>query len=450
MDSCEFVVIGAGFAGLSAARALQHARREVIVLEARERVGGRVLTEEIDGGAWLDLGGQWIGPGQDAIRALAEETKVETFPTYVNGKNLLCLGERLRRYEGTIPRLAPFALMNLGWVMWRLDAMAKNVRLEAPWESPRARELDSMTLATWLDHNMSSRAARRLLEVGLDTVFAATPAEYSLLHALFYVRSGGGLERLISCKDGAQETRFVGGAQTVANRVAGALGAVVRLRSPVRRIAQDADRVIVSGDGFGIEARRAVVAVPPALAARIEYSPPLPGFRDQLTQRMPMGSVIKCQAVYDEPFWRAEGLSGQVVSDRGPVHVTFDNSPPAGKPGILLGFIEASDARELGRASERDRRDAVIACFSRYFGDKAKAPRYYRDKAWADDEWSRGCYAAVMPPGAWTSFGLALRAPVGRVHWAGTETSEVWNGYIDGAVRSGNRAAEEAMGVNAA
>jgi len=201
--------------------------------------------------------------------------------------------------------------------------------------------------------------------------------------------------------------------------------------------------VVARADG-GVEvsARRAVVAIPPTLAGRIAYDPPLPGLRDQLTQRMPQGAVIKCHAVYPEPFWRADGLTGQAGSDAGPAKVIFDNSPPAGRPGVLLAFLEGAFARELGTWAPEDRRAAVLATLVRMFGRRAGAPEAYLEQAWAEEEYTRGCYGAYLPPGVWTSFGRALRPPVGPLHWAGAEYATVWNGYMDGAVRSGHAAAE--------
>jgi monoamine oxidase len=235
----------------------------------------------------------------------------------------------------------------------------------------------------------------------------------------------------------------VGGAQPISAAAARALGRRVVLRSPVRRIVQERRRVRVESDRLAVQARRVIVALPPTLAGRIEYRPGLPALRDQLTQRVPMGSVIKIHAVYDAPFWRDEGLTGQATSDTGPVKITFDNSPPDGSPGVLLGFIEGQEARAWGRRPAGERRQAVLGSFARYFGPRASSPRDYVEMNWGEERWSRGCYVGYTPPGVLLDFGSALREPVGRVHWAGTETATVWNGYMDGAVQSGQRAAAE-------
>jgi monoamine oxidase len=266
------------------------------------------------------------------------------------------------------------------------------------------------------------------------------PAEVSLLHVLFYAAAAGGWDDLLDTEGGAQQDRLAGGTQQLSIRIAEELGDRVRLSAPVRAVRIDGDGV-VAGE---VRARRVIVAVPPALAARIEYDPPLPGVRDQLTQRMPMGSVIKCMAVYEEPFWREDGLSGQAVSLPGPAQVVFDNTPPSGSPG-LIGFLEARDARKLAGLPAGERREAVLRGFQRLFGRRAAHPLLYVEKDWSSEVYSRGCYAGVLGPGAWTGYGRALREPVGRIHWAGTETATRWMGYLDGAIESGKRAAAEVM-----
>jgi monoamine oxidase len=239
---------------------------------------------------------------------------------------------------------------------------------------------------------------------------------------------------------GAQESRFRGGAQTISNRVAEALRERVILNTAVHTIAQADSRVYVESDTLRVSAQRAIIAIPPTLAARLRYRPKLPGFRDQLTQRMPMGHTIKIHCIYETPFWREDGLSGQVASDTGPMRITFDNSPESGTPGVLLGFIDAIDGSLWGRKSVEERKAATIECLVRYFGERVRLPIEYVEQDLAEEEYSRGCYAAYMPTGGWTTFGEALREPIGRLHWAGTETATVWNGYMDGAISSGERA----------
>lgn len=441
----DVIVVGAGVAGLVAARELVRAGRAVLVLEARDRVGGRLLSHEIAPNLWIDLGGQWLGPTQERAYALARELSVELFPTYHEGDSLLYQAGRLRRYKGVVPNIGLLALLDFGRSLARLDQMAQEVPLDAPWKAPRAREWDSLTFATWIEGFTRTAIGRWGLSLFAEAVFAAEPCEFSLLHALFYIRSGGGVERLSGIRGGAQQDRFVLGAQSLAKRLADELGERVLLNRPVTLIQHDSAGVAVHAGGQVYRAKAAIVAIPPTLTGRIQYDPPMPPARDQLTQRLPNGSVIKCFAVYPTPFWREQGLNGFVTSDTGPVHLVFDNSPPDGSVGILLGFMEGADARRMSMVPSAERRQAALACFARYFGERAANPELYLDHDWSAEVWTRGCYGAHFPPGAWTQFGHALRSPVGRIHWAGTETATRWMGYIDGAIESGQRAAQEVL-----
>ncbi len=441
----DAVVVGAGLAGLTAARELRRAGRSVQVLEARDRVGGRLLNEPIGDGKVVEVGGQWLGPTQYRMAALARSVGVDTFPTHTHGDTLAEFGGRLINFRGSIPPLSPHILLDFGRAQRKLEAMARQVPLEAPWEAPHAREWDSQTFSSWVEHVTFTDGARRIFEVFVEGVWSAQGEDLSLLHVLTYVHSAGGVDALIDTGGGAQQDRFVGGSQRVAERLAEDLGDVVTLGAPVRRIEHGLDHVVVESDGASVRAARVIVAIPPTLTGRIVYDPPLPGRRDQLTQRMPQGTVIKCMALYEKPFWRERGLSGEATSDVGPVKVAYDNSPPDGRPGVLLGFLEGRVGRELGRATEAERRAAVVECFTRFFGPDAAEPYRYIERSWAEEEWTRGCYGCYFGPGGWTSYGSALRQPIGPIHWAGSETATVWLGYMDGAVQSGERAAREVL-----
>ncbi|HEX5929179.1 MAG TPA: FAD-dependent oxidoreductase [Solirubrobacterales bacterium] len=461
----DVAVVGAGLAGLVAARRIAAAGARPLVVEARDRVGGRLLNEEIGDGKVVEVGGQWIGPTQERIAALAAELGVGTFPTHDEGRHLIEMEGRLASYEGRITdaRLSlvrdlaravpPAAMADLEQARARLDRMARQVPLEEPWMAPHAAKWDGQTFATWVRRNTRTAAARSLFELATEAVWAAEPADVSLLHVLFYTRSGSGFNSLVGTGGGAQQDRFHGGSQRLALRMAAELGAErLRLGAPVRRIEHGEGGVVLSADGpdgalggLTVRARRAIVAVPPTLAGRIAYDPPLPARRDQLTQRMPQGTVIKTMAIYERPFWREEGLSGQATSDAGPARVVFDNSPPEGSPGVLLGFLEGRLARQWGARSAGARREAVLAGHARLFGERAARPQRFVERVWAEEEWTRGCYGCLMTTGGWTEYGRALRAPIGPLHWAGAETATVWNGYMDGAVRSGERAAEEVL-----
>ncbi|HSI81669.1 MAG TPA: flavin monoamine oxidase family protein [Solirubrobacterales bacterium] len=442
---CDVAVVGAGLAGLTAASELGARGLDVRVLEARDRVGGRSLNHRVGAAPdqVVELGGQWVGPGQREVLALAAELGLETFPTHTAGENVLEDHRgRVSRYRGTIPRLNPVALADISQAEARLGRLIRRVSAAAPWTAHGAERLDSQTFATWIRRTARTRLARETLALACRAVFAAEPEELSLLHVLFYSASADGWDSLLDTRGGAQQDRIVGGSQLLATRLAERLDGRIELGRPVRSIHSLDDGVLVEG----LAARRAIVAVPPALAGRIEYDPPLPSDRDQLTQRIGMGSVVKCMAIYDRPFWRADGLSGQGLSLRGPVQVTFDNSPPSGTPGVLLGFLEAGNARRLRGLPPSGRRRLVLETFGRLFGHRAATPVDYVERDWSAERWSRGCYAGILGPGVWTGYGLALRRPSGRLHWAGTETASRWMGYFDGAIGSGRRAAREAAG----
>ena len=440
----DVAIVGAGIAGLIAARDLVAAGKDVVVLEARDRVGGRVLNHQLSDGTVVELGGQWICPTQLRMAKLTAELGLETFPTYNTGEHLLHVGGRQVRYR-TRPRLGAIALADIAQAQTRFDRLAARVPLEVPWASDRADELDGQTFETWIRRNARTATGREMLRLYAEGVYAAEATDFSLLHALFYTHSGGGVDAIAGTRGGAQQDRFVGGSQLVPIRLAERLGDRVRLGAPVRRIEQHETGIDVIAEEAQVSAGRVVVAVPPTLAGRLVYDPPLPGARDQLTQRVPAGSVIKCHAVYDSPFWRDDGLTGQATGDRGPVKVVFDNSPQGGTPGVLLAFLEGAAARRLSRVDPAERRAAVVGSLVGFFGPRAAAPIEYAELDWSEEEWTRGCYGAHFPPGVWTQFGPELRAPVGRIHWAGAETATVWSGYMDGAVQSGERAAAEVI-----
>lgn len=440
--SVPVIVVGAGFAGLTAARELVRRGIECLVVEARDRVGGRSLSQRL-GRDTIDLGGQWLGPTQRRLKALADELGVATFPQHHAGKKILSWQGRTATYDGDLPPMPLHAKLDLLWSSTRWEKFCKQLPADRPWTAARAHEWDGQTLESWKQRHLRTKFGRLFLDIVTRAVFTSEPRDISFLCFLSYLQWGGGLDSLINIAGGAQESRFVGGVQPMAQKLAEQLAPRVILAAPVRSIQQHADGVTVDTDQGRFHALRAIVAVPPMLAGRIDYQPALPALRDQLTARMPMGSVIKYVAAYERPFWREAGYSGEAFSDTGPTVTTFDDTSHDGAQPALVTFSDGAVSVEWGQRTADERRRAVLAELVRFFGPQAAHPVDFVEKNWNDDPWSRGCYVGVTGPGVLTTFGEALRAPCGRIHWAGTETATEWMGYFEGALQSGQRAAAE-------
>jgi monoamine oxidase len=451
----DVVVVGAGLAGLTAARELRRGGRSVLVLEAARRAGGRVWSHPIGGGEVSERGGTFVGPTQDHMINLAKAYDVETFPTYNEGNNVAYIeGDRVEWSDtgptGTAPP-DPAILPELAAAVALLDEMSKEVPVDAPWQAAKALEYDGQTLETWIRDNSATPRFRNLVPLATRPIFGTEPRDLSLLFVLFYIAASGDethagtFERNFNTRDGAQMFRFVGSTGAVVDRMARELGRRLLLRQPVRRIVQGSRGVRVETDKLTVRAKRVVVAVPPALAARIEYRPGLPFQRDQLTQRMGQGTLTKVSARYETPFWRDAGYTGTALSSDGFVSATFDGSPPDGGPGVVFGFVGGDRAREYERLSKAERRSRILAEFAQFWGSEAESPQDYWDTRWPAQRWNRGGPVGIHGPGSLVANGPALREPVGRIHWASTETSTYWNGYMDGAVRSGERAASEVL-----
>ena len=442
-EDVDVVVVGAGLAGLCAARELVRGGCSVRVLEARDRVGGRTQSEVIRG-ATFDLGGQWIGPGQRRMAALCQEFGIETFPTWHTGTKVLeCMGRR-STFKGAIPSLSVPHLLEAQVGLMRLDRIVRKIPLQAPHALPESREWDDTTVESWRREQLIARATREVFDVAVRTVFGAEPSELSLLWFLYYLQTGGGLSAHVDIAKGAQQDRFVRGAQSVSLALARALEGRVMLSAPVRAIAQDDDGVWVEHARGVTSARYAVMAVPPSMLTRMEWAPALPGTVDQVLQRMPMGATVKVLAFYERAFWRERGLSGEVVATRGPISAVFDNSSADGRVPCLVSFVVGRDARGWSSRPAVERRQEVLAQLARCVGDEALRPVEMVEKDWSEEPWTRGCPVGNAVPGTWMQH-AALRDPVGRVHLAGTETATAWTGYMEGAVESGERAAREVL-----
>ena len=441
----KVVVIGAGIAGLATGRALAGMGAEITVVEAADRVGGRTLAESLGRGVF-DLGGQWIGPQQRRMTRLAEELGLATFPTYDVGRKVLDVEGRMSTYDGAIPSLSPVKLAVLQATIWRIDRLAARAYARDPWNAPDARSSDSRTLASWMSSTVPSRTVRDVMTAAIRVIFGAEPRELSLLFALWYIGQGGGILRLVEIRDAAQATRFVDGAHSVSLRLAEQLGERVLTGAPARAVAWGPDGVrVIAGEREHV-ADTLVVTAPSTLAARIEFLPALPLAREAMMARFPMGATIKFHALYERAFWRDAGFSGELVCTCGPVSVVFDNTSHDGRQPALTGFCVGEAARDMSDRPDAQKQQAFEDVLARGFGEQARAYTHFRIKDWSREPWIRGCPTGTMPPGVLGTVGPALRAPVGPLHWAGTETALEWTGYMEGALESAERVVGEIAG----
>jgi monoamine oxidase len=392
------------------------------------------------------MGACFIGPHHDRMHALAKEMGVATFKTFVDGDNVLATGGKVRRYRGDIPRISPLALLSAGQAIARMNAMAKKVPVDAPWDAPRAADWDARSVRAWLHAaHVPTRLARDLIEATVRACFATDPSEVSLLNWLFLVRSAGGIEALMNIAGGYQDAQFEGGVGRIPDAMAADLGRAVVLGAPVTRVVSTADRVVVAGAGPTVSARRVVLALPRALAAGIRFDPVLPADHALLIHQMPAGTELKMVALYDRPFWRDDGVSGATVATDDEIEVTLDTCQPDHTQGVVAGYAAGPRARALAALGATERRAVFVRTLTRRLGPAAASPVEVMEQNWAEEEWTRGCSMGHFPTGVLTQYGRLLREPVGRLHWAGTETATTSYGGMDGAVRSGERVCDEIL-----
>jgi len=443
VDVC---VLGAGYAGLTAARRLTQHGQSVVVLEARDRVGGRIWTTPLADGTPVDRGGAWLAPYHDRIYALAAEVGVSSYKTWMNGAHLLVDGDRIRRYTGLIPKISPLAVLTIARAQWKLDRIAKQVPLDAPWTAPNAGALDAESVESYIARcGITKGIGRDLFEMAVRGLMTGDLNDVSFLHLLFLAHAHGSINNLFSIEKGGQDSLVDGGAGSIARRVADELGDAVRLNSPVRTVTQRADHVLVEAGVLTVSARHVVSTIPPELALEIAFEPALPDDRVALYRGSIGGPESKTLVVYEEPFWRVAGFSGQTSEPGSVSETTIDSSPAAGKPGVIASFTFGPVAARVQKLDPGERRKAVLNALAARLGRRALEPVAFVETAWSEEQWTRGCSMAHLRPGILTRFGRLIREPFGRVHWAGTETSTISHGAIDGAVRSGERAATEIL-----
>lgn len=437
------VVIGGGLSGLMAGRELKKRGLDsFLVLEARDRVGGRTLNMPIGAGHIVEVGGEWIGPGQNAIAALIDELGIGAFDQYYDGDTTYDIEGLISR--GFLPDVSLSEAADFSKVAWKLDRLCKKMPVGEPWRMDDAAALDQTTLGTWLREHAATSFTLSVFRLISRAVWSGYPERISLLWVLHYLRSAGGLLPVILNDGGAQDQRIDGGSQVISERMAAELGERVLLGRPVLRIEDRAPgrmRVVTTRETF--TADRVIVAMAPADTARIEFAPALPKPRQDLVtgwSRLPRLPLVKAAVLYERPFWRADGLNGAMQSDRSPIQLVFDNSPEDGSMGVLSCFLSVVECPHL--ADRKAREEGLKEELSRYFGSASRDAIGYVEKDWAADPWSTGCITPLTP-GVLTAGGEHLRKPSGRIFWAGTESAKHWCGYMDGAISAGARAATE-------
>jgi monoamine oxidase len=440
----DVVIVGAGLAGLITARTLQQAGKRVVVLEAQDRVGGRTLTHSLSDGTKFDLGAQWIGPGMTRIYNLIQELGLHTFKQYRHGQKQLRLGGQVYVHTDVLSALPVESQADWQQAMDCLDALTATVNPDNFIATPDAIQWDGMSVEQWILHRMQTGAAQRLFRITIREMFSAEPSEISMLELLWSCCSCGGLDHENSVDGGALQDRILEGSQTIAERLAAQLGHAVQVGNPVRRIEQFDDWVRITADSGVYVARQVVIAIPPTQALRIDFIPALPRCWTRSVQKLRMGAVIKCIALYDRPFWREAGYSGELISDDLLAGFTYDTTSADGQHPALVAFIAGDYAVEWSDRAAEERKQAVLDALALGFGEAAREPRDYFEHDWVAQPWIEGGYNAYAPPKAMTAGFVVpdLAEPIGRIHWAGSELATQFSGYMEGALESGEQAAE--------
>jgi monoamine oxidase len=435
--SVDVAIIGAGLAGLAAADELTRAGYDVVVLEGRNRVGGRIYTTHV-AGVPVDAGATWVAPGHTAVRELVDRFGGELVPQFHQGKGVISFGGK-RKVDG-LTALTPWAMVDLTRIMNALQKMVDTMPVSAPWRDPRAQELDSMSFGEWLSSKRALKDTRKFMGMFCMVHWGAPVGDVSLFNVMRYIRTLGGIEHMLAVEGGDQQDRILGTAQELVSKLAETLGFRVHLESPVERITTVGDEVTVQTGEQTIRARYAIVTASPQHRSKIDFSPALPEQHYGLSRSWRLGALSKAFVAYDKPFWRGQGFSGEAVSDHETVFLTFDVTPNDAGPGILMVFC---DARAFDAFDQNERRGRVVEHLVHLFGEAARNVIDYTDFCWGNDDFAPGGPNPAVAPKTWTSFGEILREPVGLIHWAGTETADETSGTMNGAILSGQRAAEE-------
>jgi len=445
-DFYDVVIIGAGLSGLNAGKKLTKGGKKVLILEAQDRVGGRTWSQPIDQHDFIDFGGQWIGKGHTCMYQLVEEAGLKTFPTFTEGKNILRYNSNNDVYKGEIPPLGLFSLLSTQKAINKFDRKASNISLETPWLSDNAYEMDQQSIGNWLDETISNKKARLLIKRLAEGELCQNVEDVSLLQALSSARATGSFKQAEKVEDGALRDRIFGGAQGVCNFLYSQLKDSVKLNCPVSFVNQLENHISIGNDDFSVKTRKVIVTAPLPVVKNIKFTPELPREKQMLINYMEMGTVIKCNAVYDNPFWRDMGLSGAMICLDEVVELSVDNSIPGSDKGIITSLIHADRAKSLLKLSVPERREILLKAYANIFGEKALTPLMYIDYSFTNNPWIGGAYSGNFKNGIYSKYGAHLTKPSGNIHWAGTETSSLFKGFMEGALLSGERVAKEILG----
>lgn len=431
-------MIGAGLAGLVAADDLVARGKQLVVLEARNRVGGRIQSSWVDG-QLVEGGAQWINPGNEQMHELVREAGAELIGPQEGSLLIRSQGSVVRSQQspGRGRSLSPFETADLGQGVVRFRRLAQRIVSDPTWTAANQTWL-AQPLSRWIKTNLRTPAAQHDFASALSGVLGAGSSDIALGEALEAGNKGVDLESLFTVTGGLKLRRVVGGMHQLIEHLCDQVGERVQLNTTVTRIEQTTDAVVVHTEaGEQIEARTALVTLPPWLAMQLDYSPELPDWRYETLERTTPGAVIKAVVIYPAPWWRESGLSGQMSADEGTIRATFDVTDPGG-PGVLTGMFGGDEAVRMSAVGPEARERAFIDSLASVFGPIARQEHTYVDYDWLADPFTQGCHTPHFAPGIWNMSGQLLAEAAGRVHFAGAEYAPKFNGYLEGALRSGH------------
>lgn len=446
----DCIIVGAGLSGLAAGeRLLSHSQDlRILVLEARDRIGGRVNTVSLNDQKYWDVGGTFLGAGHDLMYDFARRYNIETHPIPTKGKIVQYRKGQARSYSGLIPPMRPMTVFRLAVSLAQLERKIKQIDTKAPWAHPKAKKWDNISAKQWLRRKSKTNGAEEVWELACRMIFGRSSDEVSLLHFMFVFRSLGSVDAALSSEGGLQQHILQGGSIQIADKLCAHIGGahVVKLGEPVNKVTYGEgldDACTVSTALSQYKCKRVILSVPLSLVSRIEFEPKLPSEKQKLIDGTSMGAYSKALAIYKTPFWREAGLRGEVTGF-GYAGCVFDvtGAEPSAE-GKLVAFLGGSKAIEFAKLSTEQKQEVILEEFEGMFGSKARQVTGFHYHTMLDEEWSSGCPMAGPGLGVWSKYGQWLRRPIGPIHWAGAETSERHYGYMEGAVHTGQRAADE-------